>query len=181
MPDGRPDGYRAQLAVYAGGRVLLRSRRGTDMTAAFPEIKAAALTQLPADTGLDGELVVWEEDQLACERPQQRLARRDRLAAAGAARQWPAHYVAFDRVHAAGTDLTDWPYQRRRMAPEALFSEWLGWTAAWLEPVLQTPHRALPTGAVLAEIQSTPEDRGGRRQGSAGAAHAVGTAARHRP
>ncbi|MEU1661964.1 hypothetical protein ABZ527_38775 [Streptomyces griseofuscus] len=87
MPDGRPDGYRAQLAVYAGGRVLLRSRRGTDMTAAFPEIKAAALTQLPADTGLDGELVVWEEDQLACERPQQRLARRDRLAAAGAARQ----------------------------------------------------------------------------------------------
>ncbi|WP_243279239.1 hypothetical protein [Streptomyces griseofuscus] len=55
MPDGRPDGYRAQLAVYAGGRVLLRSRRGTDMTAAFPEIKAAALTQLPADTGLDSE------------------------------------------------------------------------------------------------------------------------------
>jgi ATP-dependent DNA ligase len=40
--------------VYAGGRVLLRSRRGTDMTASFPEIRAAALTQLPEDTGLDG-------------------------------------------------------------------------------------------------------------------------------
>ncbi|MYQ96890.1 ATP-dependent DNA ligase [Streptomyces sp. SID4946] len=148
------DGYRAQLAVYAGGRVLLRSRRGTDMTAAFPEIKAAALTQLPADTGLDGELVVWEEDRLACERPQQRLARRDPLAAAEAARQWPAHYVAFDLVHAAGTDLTGWPYQRRRAALEALFTDHqlsapltlcpsttdpaeaaqrLGWTAAGLE------------------------------------------------
>ncbi|MBJ7005645.1 hypothetical protein JG491_37390 [Streptomyces sp. CRPSP2-6A1] len=46
------DGFRAQLAVYAGRRVLLRSRRGTDMTAAFPEINAAAHTQLPADTGL---------------------------------------------------------------------------------------------------------------------------------
>ncbi|MEU3938001.1 hypothetical protein AB0E85_39180 [Streptomyces sp. NPDC029044] len=48
------DGYRAQLAVYAGGRVLLRSRRGTDMTALFPEIRAAALAHLPEDTGLDG-------------------------------------------------------------------------------------------------------------------------------
>jgi ATP-dependent DNA ligase len=54
------DGYRAQLAVHTGGRVLLRSRQGTDMTPAFPEIRAAALAQLPADTGLDGELVVWE-------------------------------------------------------------------------------------------------------------------------
>ncbi|MEU9280728.1 hypothetical protein [Streptomyces sp. NPDC048341] len=49
------DGYRAQLAGYAVERVLLRSRRGTDMTAAFPEIRAAALAQLPAGTGIDGE------------------------------------------------------------------------------------------------------------------------------
>ncbi|MET9765057.1 hypothetical protein ABZ016_39370 [Streptomyces sp. NPDC006372] len=48
------DGYRAQLAVHAGGRVLLRSRQGTDMTGSFPETRAAALGQLPADTGLDG-------------------------------------------------------------------------------------------------------------------------------
>jgi ATP-dependent DNA ligase len=40
--------------VDAGGRVLLRSRRGTDMTASFPEIRAAALAQLPEDTGIDG-------------------------------------------------------------------------------------------------------------------------------
>jgi ATP-dependent DNA ligase len=49
------DGYRAQLAVHTGGRVLLRSRQGTDMTPAFPEIRAAAPAQLPAHTGLDGE------------------------------------------------------------------------------------------------------------------------------
>ncbi|MFJ4541926.1 hypothetical protein ACIP39_39040 [Streptomyces tibetensis] len=48
------DGYRAQLAVHAGGRVLLRSRQATDMTGSFPEIRAAALGQLPADTSLDG-------------------------------------------------------------------------------------------------------------------------------
>ncbi|MFG3035178.1 hypothetical protein ACGFZJ_42725 [Streptomyces sp. NPDC048253] len=35
------DGYRAQRARYADGRVLLRSRR-TDVTPSFPEIQAAA-------------------------------------------------------------------------------------------------------------------------------------------
>ncbi|MGC5233215.1 hypothetical protein [Streptomyces albogriseolus] len=41
--------------------MLLRSRQDTDMTGSFPEIRTAALTQLPAGTGLDGELVVWEK------------------------------------------------------------------------------------------------------------------------
>ncbi|MEU9265183.1 hypothetical protein AB0E04_06965 [Streptomyces sp. NPDC048251] len=39
---------------YRDGHVLLRSRRGTDMTPAFPEIRATA-AQLPDDdTALDG-------------------------------------------------------------------------------------------------------------------------------
>jgi ATP-dependent DNA ligase len=116
------DGYRAQLAVHAGGRVLLRSRRGTDMTGSFPEIRAAALAQLPADSGLDGELVVWESERLAFERLQQRLVRRGK-GAGEAAGQWPAHYVAFDLVHVGGTDLTGWTYRRRRAALEGLFAE----------------------------------------------------------
>jgi ATP-dependent DNA ligase len=98
------DGCRAQLAVYAAGRVLLRSRRGTDMTTSFPEIRAAALAQLPEDTGLDGELVVWERDRLAFERLQQRLARHG-ATAAQAAREWPAHFVAVDLVQQCN-DLT---------------------------------------------------------------------------
>jgi ATP-dependent DNA ligase len=158
------DGYRAQLAVHAGGRVLLRSRQGTDMTGSFPEIRTAALAQLPPDTGLDGELVVWESGRLAFERLQQRLARRG-AGAAEAAGRWPAHYVAFDLVH-AGADLTGWPYERRRSALEALFAdrgvtgpltlcpsttdpavarEWLAWTAAGLEGLcfkrLNEPYR----------------------------------------
>ncbi|MET9118906.1 ATP-dependent DNA ligase [Streptomyces longwoodensis] len=147
------DGFRAQLAVHAGGRVLLRSRQGTDMTGSFPEIRAAALAQLPAGTGLDGELVVWEQGRLAFERLQQRLARRGSGAVEGAGR-WPAHFVVFDLVHADGADLTGWPYERRRAALEDLFAErrleapltlcpsttdpavargWLEWTAAGLE------------------------------------------------
>ncbi|MGA5184044.1 ATP-dependent DNA ligase [Streptomyces pseudogriseolus] len=91
------------------------------MTASFPEIRSAALAQLPTDTGIDGEVVVWERDRLAFERLQQRLARRG-AAAAQAAREWPAHFVAFDLLH-RGNDLTGWPYARRRAALEELFAE----------------------------------------------------------
>jgi ATP-dependent DNA ligase len=50
--------------------VLLRSRQGTDKNSSFPAIQAAALAQLPEDTGIDGALVVWERDRLAFERLQ---------------------------------------------------------------------------------------------------------------
>ncbi|MFE3686479.1 MULTISPECIES: hypothetical protein [Streptomyces] len=101
--------------------------------------------------------MIWESDRLAFERLQ-RLGRHGTAAAEGAQR-WPAHFVAFDLVH-AGKDVTAWPYERRRSALEALFADcglaaplklcpsttdptvakqWLGWTAAGLEGlVLQT-------------------------------------------
>ena len=46
------DGFRALVSVDAG-RVVLRSRRGTEMLPAFPEIGAGA-AQLPDATALDG-------------------------------------------------------------------------------------------------------------------------------
>ncbi|MEW2615012.1 hypothetical protein AB0937_33490 [Streptomyces sp. NPDC047880] len=68
------DGWRALLSLDAG-RLVLRSRRGTDLSSAFPEIRSA-VSQLPDATALDGELVVWEHDRLAFERLQGRLQRR---------------------------------------------------------------------------------------------------------
>lgn len=148
------DGFRALFSVDAG-RVMLRSRRGTDMALAFPEIVAGS-GQLPDATALDGELVVWEAGRLAFECLQDRLQRRG----AGAARladQWPAHFVAFDLLRLAGTSTLAWPYQRRRAALEKLFTEhrltapwalcpsttdpdtateWLTWTAVGLEGLL---------------------------------------------
>jgi ATP-dependent DNA ligase len=89
-------------------RVLLRSRQGTDMTPAFPEIRTAALAQLPDDTGLDGGLAVWETARLVFERLQQRLTRRRGAGAVAAARTWPAHYVVFDLLHLHGADRAAW-------------------------------------------------------------------------
>ncbi|MFJ9155007.1 hypothetical protein ACIRP7_44850 [Streptomyces sp. NPDC102270] len=66
--------------------MVLRSRRGTEMAASFPEIVAGAV-QLPDLSAFDGELVVWDAaGRLAFERLQNRLARRG----AGAAQDWPA-------------------------------------------------------------------------------------------
>ncbi|MDX3319805.1 ATP-dependent DNA ligase [Streptomyces sp. ME03-5684b] len=148
------DGYRAQLARYPGGRVLLRSRQGTGMTTAFPEVREAALAQLPEDTGLDGELVVWESGRLAFERLQQRLARRRGAGALAAAQTWPAHLVVFDILRLEGTDLTPRSYSERRAVLVDLFADrglsapftlcpsttdpdtaraWLEWTTAGLE------------------------------------------------
>lgn len=54
------DGYRLQ-AVKAGGKVILYSRRGIDLTKRF-EYVAKALASLPDDTVIDGELVALDEE-----------------------------------------------------------------------------------------------------------------------
>ncbi|MFB8026832.1 MULTISPECIES: ATP-dependent DNA ligase [unclassified Streptomyces] len=149
--EAKLDGFRCMLARYADGRVLLRSCRGTDMTRAFPEIARAAIA-LPADTALDGELVMWERDRLAFERLQGRL-NRTAASAARLACEWPAHFVAFNLIR-HGIDLTGHPYKQRRVALETLFAEhglgphlalcpsttdpavaadWLSWSTAGIE------------------------------------------------
>ncbi|MFC9891926.1 ATP-dependent DNA ligase [Streptomyces pilosus] len=50
-PEPKWDGYRAQLARYADGRVLLRSRQGTDVTASFPEM-VTSFRKIPLTTPL---------------------------------------------------------------------------------------------------------------------------------
>jgi ATP-dependent DNA ligase len=149
------DGFRALVSVDAG-RVVLRSRRGTEMLPAFPEIGAGA-AQLPDATALDGELVVWDTaGRLAFEQLQNRLQRRGARAVRAAA-EWPAHFVAFDLVRLSGTDTTGWPYRRRRTALESVFAarrlsapwvlcpstteadivrEWLTWASVGMEGVL---------------------------------------------
>ncbi|MFE1455937.1 ATP-dependent DNA ligase [Streptomyces sp. NPDC058735] len=114
------DGWRALLS-WDAGRMVLRSRQGTDLAPSFPELRSGT-AQLPDATALDGELIVWESGRLAFERLQGRLHRRG----AGAARlaaEWPAHFVAFDLLRLAGTDTTGWTYRRRRAALDALFTE----------------------------------------------------------
>ncbi|MEU1457164.1 ATP-dependent DNA ligase [Streptomyces avermitilis] len=179
------DGFRALVCVDAG-RVVLRSRRGIEMAASFPEVVAGAV-QLPGATALDGELVVWDAaGRLAFERLQSRLVRRG-AGAARAAEEWPAHFVAFDLLQLFGTDMTGWPYRRRRAALESMFAarrlsapwtlcpsateadvvrEWLTWAPGGMEGVVFKVGRHLPpVGEGLAEIQGPRDERGDRQRG----------------
>jgi ATP-dependent DNA ligase len=73
------DGYRALVIVDGGldggvdggvdrGVARVQSRRGADLSSAFPEIAAAAAAsaQLPAGTVLDGELLIWAGNSRDC-------------------------------------------------------------------------------------------------------------------
>lgn len=123
------DGFRCTLVRPGGSRAVLRSRRGTDLTAAFPEIAQAASRDLPADTVLDGELVIWDQGRLSFELLQSRL-NSTRAVAARQAAEHPAHYVAFDLLHLADRDLVALGYADRRRELENLFAE-RGLTGPW--------------------------------------------------
>ncbi|WP_199896917.1 ATP-dependent DNA ligase [Streptomyces niger] len=132
------DGFRVLLA-YDQEQTLLRSRHGTDLTGAFPELVAVAAV-LPYDVVLDGEVVIWAEGRLAFEYLTRRLNRRA-ATVARLAEQYPAHFVAFDLLH-QDVDLTGRPYVERRAALEALFAEY-GLGAPWtLCPMTTDEERA---------------------------------------
>ncbi|MBR7828766.1 ATP-dependent DNA ligase [Actinospica sp. MGRD01-02] len=145
------DGIRAWIARFADGRVLVRSRRGTDLTAAFPELEAAAAA-LPATCGeilLDGEIVLWFGGKLAFDKLLSRMGRK-RASAVRLAAELPVNFVAFDLVHLDADDLRAQPYARRRAKLVELFArlelappwtlcpasadpdEIASWLAAWL-------------------------------------------------
>ncbi|MFE5721044.1 DNA ligase-like domain-containing protein [Streptomyces erythrochromogenes] len=81
--------------------MLVQTRRGALVQDRWPDLVAAAESQLPHDLVLDGELVVWDTEagRLSCEALQRRTATCAR-GAAGLAARWSAYFVAFDPAHA---------------------------------------------------------------------------------
>ena len=85
------DGYRTSITRAGDAGVVIRSRRNTDLTDAFPELAAAAAEQVPADTVLDAELVASVDGRLSFDVLQHRMGMSGTRAAAAAARE-PATY-----------------------------------------------------------------------------------------
>ncbi|GGW68105.1 ATP-dependent DNA ligase [Streptomyces xantholiticus] len=133
------DGHR-MVIFRLGGEVLLQARSGRMVTAAFPDLAAAAL-QLPDDTVLDGEVVVWRDGRTDFAAVQKRAAATPGRAPA-LSRALPASYAAFDLLAEAGQDLRPLAYEKRRARLVAV----TGPLGPPLQPVPMTLDRAEAEG-----------------------------------
>ncbi|MFE5339702.1 ATP-dependent DNA ligase [Isoptericola sp. NPDC056578] len=115
------DGFRCVIA-RDGAQVSLWSRRGTDLTSAFPEISAAA-KQLASGTVLDAEIVIWTAGRLDFGSLQERMGRGPRKAAQHA-RVHPASAAVFDVLATGGDDVRAMPFSLRRALLEDLAAHW---------------------------------------------------------
>ncbi|MFD7161229.1 ATP-dependent DNA ligase [Kribbella sp. NPDC059898] len=116
------DGFRSTL-TRVGDETRLWSRNGTDLTAAFADVAAAAVRQIPEGVVLDGEIVAYVDGRLSFDALQRRLVAGRRTARARAT-EYPASYVAFDLLAIAGVDLRTQRWTVRRQRLEALASGW---------------------------------------------------------
>jgi ATP-dependent DNA ligase len=114
------DGFRVAVVRTASG-ARLWSRRGADLTSAFPDLAAAAEFHLRSGTVLDGEAVVWVDGRLSFDHLQLRLARR---ASRAGPEGPPASYVAFDVLALDGQDQHGLTYTARRARLEHLSAGW---------------------------------------------------------
>ncbi|WP_040421874.1 hypothetical protein [Actinopolymorpha alba] len=112
------DGFRAISIVTDQGDTRIASRRGTDLTGAFPEIVGTLFAVVPKGSCLDGEVVCWTRGKLDFSALQLRYARRAR--ARDLAKVEPCHLVVFDVLELDGCDYRREPLTARRRVLETL-------------------------------------------------------------
>jgi DNA ligase D-like protein (predicted ligase) len=136
------NGVRA-LGFFGEGLTRLQSRRLTDSSERYPEI-VAALSALPGEGILDGEIVVLDEEgRPDFQRVLTREQTRGRQAAFLRSREHPATFIAFDLLHWRGESLLSHPLRdRRRLLSEAL--------SGATRPVVESPY-SIGRGTALFE------------------------------
>lgn len=145
------DGFRcllfrmnASVILQGRGRSRIAGEAYVDLAYAFPEIVAAALTQLPEGIVLDGEIVVIRGTRLDFASLSTRLRPRSEEGGPSIIRlstDTPASLLAFDLL--AGPDsLISRPFNERRVALESL-------SRSWSAPLLLTPSTTDPAIAAL--------------------------------
>jgi bifunctional non-homologous end joining protein LigD len=118
------DGIRA-MGTWADGRMLLHARRGTDITARYPELTADGAPFLPvSDAVVDGEIVAFDahgrpsfsllQNRMHLTRP--REIEREVV-------RTPIVYMLFDLLRLDGHDLTAMPLRDRRTLLDDLIAD----------------------------------------------------------
>ena len=121
------DGVRALMDVSDAG-VRLFSRRGSDITGAYPELVGQA-ADVP-DVLLDGEIVVFVDGRPSFHALQSRMHVRGAAEARKLAEAMPVTFVAFDILRSYGVDLTTRPYAERRETLARWAADRDGWTVS---------------------------------------------------
>ncbi|HYJ76853.1 MAG TPA: hypothetical protein VEV65_14695, partial [Kineosporiaceae bacterium] len=156
------DGMRV-LADVQDGRVRLWSRRGNDVTVAFPEL--AGLAAAHADVLLDGEVVVLRTGVPSFSALAERFHVRDARRAAVLASAAPATLIAFDVLRLYGVDLTGRPWQERREALERLGPSGTAWQLSPVYddgPALLDATRERGLEGIVAKRRASPYREGAR-------------------
>jgi DNA ligase 1 len=118
------DGIRGQV-VKRSGRIWVWSRGEELVTERFPEIVALAQS-LPDGTVLDGEIMVWKEEEGGFGRPapfallQQRIGRKTLTKKVLA--EAPVTFMAYDLLEQGGVDIRELPQRERRARLETLLA-----------------------------------------------------------
>jgi len=118
------DGIRV-LADLHDGAVRLVSRRGNEVTAAYPEL--AALADAHPDALLDAEVVVLRGGVPSFEAIAERMHVREHRKAQALATASPATLIVFDVLRLYGVDLTGRPWSERREVLERLSASGRAW------------------------------------------------------
>jgi bifunctional non-homologous end joining protein LigD len=114
------DGVRA-VAHVANGVLVLRSRKGDDITAQYPELAELPKHLKAISAVLDGEIFVPDaEGRPRFELIQPRIMARGKSAIARMAEKDPARFVAFDLLYRDGRDLRDQPLRARKKELSAI-------------------------------------------------------------
>jgi bifunctional non-homologous end joining protein LigD len=108
------DGVRARCEI-TDTTVRLYSRRGNEITTAYPELSDLAR----GDAVLDGEIVAFVDGRPSFEALQERMHVRNKAEARRLAEKTPVTFMAFDLLRADGAELGELPLRERRARLEA--------------------------------------------------------------
>lgn len=118
------DGIRA-VGTWSHGRMRLHARRGTDITARYPELTSDGAPFLPAeDAVVDGEIVAFDhEGHPSFSRLQNRMHLTRAREIEREVVRTPIVYVLFDLLRLDGHDLTGLPLHQRRSLLDELVAD----------------------------------------------------------
>jgi len=158
------DGLRA-IVFCEGGTIRIQSRRGEDVTARYPELRALARALGSTAVVLDGEIVAIDPSGVPrFELVQQRMGLASPAAVERVRRQIPVFLMIFDILYTVGRDLRRLPYLERRSRLVELALEGPNWHTP--EHVVADGHTMLEAGRVagmegiMAKLIDSPYEEG---------------------